>query len=316
MLDILAVTAPIFCLILVGFAAVRFGVLAKADVRPLGLFVINFALPALLFRALYERSLAEIMSGGFLLAYALGSLSVMAAGVAIAYLGRQRSLAASAMVGMGMAFPNSGFIGYPIALQLIGPTASIVLALAMIVENVILLPLTLLLAEGGTSSRESMGSLLLQTFARLIKSPLILAIIGGLTFAGLKLVPPAPIARAIDMLAMASSPVALFVIGGTLVGLQVRGMIGDVALIMAGKLLLHPLAVMGVILVLPAFDPVLQLAAVTIACVPMLSIYPILGQRYGQETLCAAALVATTAASFLTISAILWLVAASGVLKP
>ena len=55
------------------------------------------------------------------------------------------------------------------------------------------------------------------------------------------------------------------------------------------------------------------MTAVTLACVPMLSIYPIIGQKYGQEGLCAAALVATTAASFLSISAILWLIETSGI---
>ncbi len=113
------------------------------------------------------------------------------------------------------------------------------------------------------------------------------------------------------MLATASSPVALFVIGGSLVGLQVRGMIGDVALIMLGKLLLHPLAILAALMLLPPIDPTLQLALLTMASVPMLSIYPILGQRYGHEDVCAAALLATTAVSFVTVSLVLWLAGAS-----
>lgn len=48
---------------------------------------------------------------------------------------------------------------------------------------------------------------------------------------------------------------------------------------------------------LPTMDPMLQSAAM-----PMLAIYPILAQIYGQEDFSAAALVLTTAASFFTLS--------------
>ena len=50
----------------------------------------------------------------------------------------------------------------------------------------------------------------------------------------------------INLFAQASSALALSVIGGTLVGLQVRGLRRQVALISAGKLLLHPLLVFAV----------------------------------------------------------------------
>jgi predicted permease len=148
-------------------------------------------------------------------------------------------------------------------------------------------------------------SALFKSFAGLIRSPIILAIIAGFTFAIFKLKPPDAVTQATDMLALASGSVALFVIGGTLVGLKIKGMIRDMVQIVASKLLLHPLAVFGALMLFPALDPKLRIAAVTLACVPMLSIYPIFGQRYGEEDLCAAALMAATVASFLTISAVL-----------
>ncbi|HAJ88292.1 MAG TPA: permease, partial [Pseudomonas sp.] len=40
---------------------------------------------------------------------------------------------------------------------------------------------------------------------------------------------------------------------------------------------------------------------------PMMSIYPILGARYGLEGRCAAAVVSATVLSFLSISLFLWL---------
>jgi malonate transporter len=42
------------------------------------------------------------------------------------------------------------------------------------------------------------------------------------------------------------------------------------------------------------------------AASPMFGIYPILAQKHGHDGLAAAALLGTTAASFFTISALLW----------
>ena len=105
---------------------------------------------------------------------------------------------------------------------------------------------------------------------------------------------------------------ALFYIGGTLAGLKVKIAAGDIGLIVAGKLLLHPLVVYLAFLALPLDGAGLQTAAVLNACMPMMSIYPILAQKYGQEGLCAAALVATTVTSFFAISAFLWLSGTAG----
>ncbi|MNP75516.1 hypothetical protein D3C76_1725840 [compost metagenome] len=69
-----------------------------------------------------------------------------------------------------------------------------------------------------------------------------------------------------------------------------------------GKLLLHPLAVLLCFALLPPVDPVLRVAGVLFACSPMMSIYPILGQRFGLEGRCAAALVVCTVLAFVSIS--------------
>lgn len=75
---------------------------------------------------------------------------------------------------------------------------------------------------------------------------------------------------------------------------------------MIGKLVLHPLAVLVLLWVLPPIDPVLRFAAVAFASMPMFSIYPILAQKYGIEGFAATAVVVTTVASFVGISGWLW----------
>ena len=58
---------------------------------------------------------------------------------------------------------------------------------------------------------------------------MLIAITLGLTLAVLGLRPPAVMMRVIDMLALASAPVALFVIGASLNGLRVGALYTDMA---------------------------------------------------------------------------------------
>ncbi|MDE2453335.1 MAG: AEC family transporter, partial [Burkholderiales bacterium] len=88
--------------------------------------------------------------------------------------------------------------------------------------------------------------------------------------------------------------------------LRLQGMRREIALVAAGKLLLHPLAVLGGLLLLQPAVPALRSAGIVYASVPMLSIYPVLAQKYGYEGLCAAALLVTTVLSFVTISGWIW----------
>jgi len=146
MLAILAITGPIFLLIGLGYGAVRAGVLTSDDIRGIGQFVLNFALPALLLHALLTARPADILNWPFLAAYALSSLALFAAGIAFAaWRGRDR--AGQALTGMGMCFCNSGLIGYPIVLQLFGQRGVIAVAMAMLVENCLLMTSTLALAR-------------------------------------------------------------------------------------------------------------------------------------------------------------------------
>lgn len=309
MLAVLSITAPIFILIALGLVSTRIGLLNREQIRGMGGFVINFALPALVIRALVERPLGEVLNGPYLLAYALGSLAVFGAGFGVSRWLRKDSLAASALTAMGMSVSNSGFIGYPIVAMLLGPPAAVALALGMLVENLLMIPLALALAEVGEQRTGASMAVLGETLKRLLQNPIIIAIGLGLMLSLLEVRLPALLFKVIEMLASASAPVALFVIGGTLYGLKTRGLWLDVGQTGAGKLILHPLAVFVAFTLVPTVEPALMVAGVLFAGAPMMSIYPILGQRFGLEGRCAAALVVSTSLAFFTISALVALLA-------
>jgi predicted permease len=147
---------------------------------------------------------------------------------------------------------------------------------------------------------------LARTVAGLLKSPLILAVLAGVVFAAVGIPQPEVFARTIQIVATGATPVALFVVGGSLVGLRLAGMVREVGGLALGKLLLHPLAVFVLLWILPPVDPGLRTAAVLFAASPMMSVFPVLAQKYHHDRYCAAALLVSIILSFVTINALLW----------
>lgn len=301
MADVLGSTAPIFLLIALGYAAVRGGQFPAAGLPTLATFVIRFALPALVFKALAQRDFAEVLNARYLLAYTLGSLLPLAVGLAWSRWGRGENLERAAFAGMGMACSNTAFVGFPVAQQVLGAEAGIGLALCMMVENLLMIPLCLALADSGSAAHERFGSAFRRALAGLPKNPLILAITAGFFCAMARVHLPVPLTRSIDLLAGASAAGALFFIGGTLVGLSMRSMAGEVLPVALGKLLLHPLAVAGALWLLGPVSTPLMAVALLMAGAPMLSIYPVFAQKHGLQGLCSARMVGTTLASFASI---------------
>ena len=318
MLAVLAITAPIFALVALGFACVRLGVFSRDDMPLLGRFAINVSLPALIVAALSRRGAAEILRFDYLAACAAGSLAVYALVFAFCRGPRRRSLQESAVMAMGVAISNTAFMGFPIVFQVVGGTASVTLALNLLMENVLMLPFALALADlGGMGGRRGgVFSRLGAIFLSLARKPLIIAIFVGLALSLLGKPLPEPVLRGLDMLGAVAPPVALFTIGGNLGGGSAaarqaekrRGAGPELGLIVGVKLILHPLVVGLIVCALPGLAPEMRAAAIVFASMPVFSIYPLLGVAYGMERFCSAAVVVATLLSFVSVSTVIWVV--------
>ena len=107
MMDILSITGPIYFIIALGFTATRLGRFAKADMEVFGKFVVNFALPALLFKSLSQRPIGEILNSTYLLAYVTGTLSVIGCGYFWSRRLAKLDSTTSTIYAMGMSCSNS-----------------------------------------------------------------------------------------------------------------------------------------------------------------------------------------------------------------
>ena len=79
---------------------------------------------------------------------------------------------------------------------------------------------------------------------------------------------------------------------------------GLAAVVLAGKLFLHPVLVLLAMMLMAGTPPDLAWVAVLFAAMPMVSIFPILGEPFGIDRLCATTLIAAVTISFATIA--LW----------
>lgn len=307
MLTIIAITTPIFIMIFLGYFAVRSQLVPSETIAGMSKIVMYFTLPALIFSTLARMEFDDVIVPVYLATYAIGSVLTLLIGLFISLKLMNKSLTESTLKGLGMSNSNSAFFAYPVMLLAFSdpPTASF--AMSLIIENILILPLAFVILEVSSSSGQGLNPVKMAytVLKRLIKNPLILAVTGGVLASTFHLALPAVIDRVLVMLSGASATLALIVLGGSLVGTSLKGNTKDICFVTIGKLILHPVMIAVVALFMPEMDRNLLLGGILIAAVPMMSIYPIIGNQYGFRSLCASILLITTLASFVTLAIIL-----------
>lgn len=313
MLTIVAITTPIFIMIMLGYLAVRSQLVPGDTIAGMSKIVMYFTLPALIFSTLARMEFDEVIVPTYLATYAIGSVLTLLIGLFISLKVMKKSLTESTLKGLGMSNSNSAFFAYPVMLLAFSdpPTASF--AMSLIIENILILPLAFVILEVSSSRGQGLNPvrMVYTVLKRLIKNPLILAVTGGVLASTFHLAMPAVIDRVLVMLSGASATLALIVLGGSLVGTSLKGNATDIGFVTTGKLVLHPLMIAVVSLFMPEMDRNLLLGGILIAAVPMMSIYPIIGSQYGFRSVCASILLITTLASFVTLAIILSLMGLS-----
>lgn len=306
MWDVFNITAPVFIIIALGYFAVRFEMFEFSQLQGAAKFVMKIGLPALVFHAVAPHPIEEVFDRAYMGGYGLATLSAFAVGWAVGRWLRRQDGVQAALSGFGMSMSNTGFIGYPLLAMVIGTPAGKYLAMNALIENVIALPLFFIVADAARSQNGNCWQMLVGMAKNLARNPIILAIPISLLFAVGGIPVPTILERVTAMLASASAPVALFVIGGGLYGLRIQGALTDVCLLSFGKLAVFPsLTALG--LWLCGADHATLFAGVLLASAPMASMFPLLGVQYGHERYGTAGMLLTTCLSFISISVVLLL---------
>jgi malonate transporter and related proteins len=120
---IFSVTVPFFALVLCGYWAARSHLLPESAIPGLNAFVLFFALPCLLFRFGESTPVLQLLNPSVLLAYTLCAVTIVGLTVWLTYR-NPINLKDAAFGALVASFPNTGFMGVPLLVALMGPAAA------------------------------------------------------------------------------------------------------------------------------------------------------------------------------------------------
>jgi predicted permease len=315
-LNVLLVTFPFFALVLAGFVAAQRRMLPLEAIPGLNGFVLFFALPCMLYRFGSTTPIADLLDASVAGVYLLCGLVMVAFCIALTMNARIRWNDAS-LGALVAAFPNSGFMGVPLLVALLGPAAAGPTILTMLLDMVIISSLCVALSrldsdeDSGAGGARAMLVAGRKALRGVVANPMPWAILLGALASAVRFQLPGPVQTTVWLLADAASPVALFTIGAVLARSQIQANhpmpVSDYLPVALMKLLLHPLLVLAVgaaaIQLGVPLDPFALTVLVLVAALPSASNVSLLAERLGADNgRIARIILVTTVAAFFTFS--------------
>jgi malonate transporter len=305
-IDLLLVVMPVFLVIGAGYAATRTHLFRQSGVDGLMVFTQNFAIPCLLFRGVATLDLGAAFDGRLLLSFYSGAVICFALGtIAVRRLFRRRPGEAVAVAFAGL-FSNSVLLGLPIMERAYG-AAALAPNFAIVAIHA---PFCYLVGISTMEVARADGRGFVATVRVVLNAMFRNALMIGLALgfavnlAGIPL--PEPVWGAVNMVADAALPAALFGLGGVLTRYSIRASIGEAGMIASLSLVLHPAIALGLshfVFDLPA--EFVRAAVVTAAMAPGVNAYVFANLYNRAQAQAATVILLATGASVVTAAA--WL---------
>ena len=314
MLDVLRITFPFFALVLCGYVAARRRMLPFEAIAGLNTFVLYFALPCLLYRFGASTPIAQLLDGAAIAVYLVCALVLVGFVVAVS-MNRRIGWNDAAFGALVAAFPNTGFLGVPLLVALLGATAAGPAILTILVDLLVTSSLCIALSRLDGADEHGARKAAKNALKGVALNPMPWAILLGGVSSAFQMQPVQPVMQTLGLLADAASPVALFTIGAVLARSQFAAAqrehvpmpMRDYVPVAVVKLIVHPLLVLlvgvaAIALGLP-LDKFALTVMVLVAALPSASNVSVLAERFGADTgRIARIILLTTAAAFLTFS--------------
>ncbi len=216
MFTILNVVAPVFCLIGLGYLAVRLKLYPAAGVSGLIAYVNNFATPCLLLRAMINVDFSSAFNPAIIAPFYVGAISALLLGAMAARKIFGRTPGESVAVGFASMFSNTVLVGIPIMQRAYGEEAMPIVYSIIGLHAPLLMTLGMFTMELARRDGGKLSTALWQGIKRPLTNPILIGIALGLlaNMLGLELggLPDDVTA----LLAGTVMPVALFGLGGAL----------------------------------------------------------------------------------------------------
>jgi hypothetical protein len=311
LLHLVGLTAPLFLLVLLGYALSRFGWPRSAS-DALTRFVFAIAVPTLLFRLMSDFGRLPRVDARLLLAFFGGCLVVYAIGRVVGATLLRMDGVGQSVFAMGGIFSNLVLLGIPIAKVTLGEAALPAVSLVVVFNSLTLWTLVTISVEWARHRDFSIRSLL-KTVRGVVTNPIVASILAGTAFGFLEVPLPDIIDRTLSMVSEAAVPLSLIALGMGLAEFGVRAQWRESAAMALLKLVVHPAAVYGFARLL-ALPPLETAAIVMLAALPIGANVYLMSRQFGVLSgAIASALVLTTAIAAFAMPVTLTLIGAGSV---
>ena len=235
--------APLFILVLAGYAFARLSRSFSAASDALTHFVFALALPALLFRMMSELSRLPPVDSRLLLAFFGGCFIVFGIGRMLARTLFGLDGVSQSVFALGGIFSNNVLLGVPYAKSVLGEAALPSVALVLVFNSLTLWTLATVSVEWARYGELSLRGFV-ATARSVLTNPVVAAILSGAAFglSGLRL--PALVDQPLSMLASAAAPMSLVALGMGLAQYGVSAAWPQSLAICVLKLIVSPLVVL------------------------------------------------------------------------
>jgi predicted permease len=311
---ILSVTVPFFALVLCGYLAARRHVLPESAIPGLNGYVLYFALPCMLFRFGAGTPIFDLLNPAVLGVYLAAALMIVFFTVAVS-LNARVQLQDAAFGALVAAFPNTGFMGVPLLVALLGKAAAGPVICSILADLFVTSSLCIALAQAHGAAGQGAKAAAARALRGALSNPLPWAIALGAVFSVTGTTLPGPLGTVVGMLADSATPVALFTIGAVLWRASQhaahRTPLADYLPVALIKLFVHPLLVFLLAASAMSLGAPLSTFQVTVltlaAALPSASNVSLLAERYGADNgRVARIIMSSTVLAFASFSTLAW----------
>ena len=327
MLELVGIVAPFFMVIMLGFLAGRLGVFRLDSAKVFNNYLLYFALPAMFLSKLLEQDVLSGFDVRVMVVFMLANTTILVLSWIIHGGLYRLSLGDTAALGTTSAWGNSGYMGIPLALELLGGPG-IFVAFSLLAADIIIISIAgFALHEidkdrsengsgGGGMGLASLGRALRKTLRSIATNPFLIPFALGFALSAVRPAWPDALTVTVDfvfpaleMLSATAFGVALFSIG---VGMALRPIsnVGEAAHMLAStgilKLIVHPLSTALIAAFMFDLEPAVFATCVILAATPTATNAFIMATAYGKRASeASAAILVSTSIAFFTLTALL-----------
>ena len=304
---LLDVILPVFLVIGAGYLAVWKLGFSEGGVDGLMAFTQNFAIPCLLFRAIWTLDLGPEIDWRVLVAFYTGSATGFTVGLLGARFLFRRDWEDAVAIGFCCLFANSLMLGLSLTERAYGADALAANYLIVALHSPFCygLGITAMEIVRARATGAPARALPAKVGRAMFRNPLVIGILFGTAANLADLTLPAPVTDALDMMIRTALPAALFGMGGVLCRYRPQGDFRVIACICAVTLLLHPAITWTLGTALALGTDAFRSAVLTAAMAPGINAY-VFANMYGRARRVAASSV-LIATGLSVVTAWLWL---------